>query len=104
MANGSRIPRTPFYYGMDISSYQKSVSTSKYLGRAGSGLGYFNYGLETYNYTVSASKGDYRAARASAINGFYGALMMAPPHIVTIPVGIVGILANGNYHADSRNP
>jgi hypothetical protein len=91
MNNGQRVSRLPLYYGMDLNAYSKTIMGSKYLNMAGNSLWYSSYGLSAYNYTGQMKYGDYTGARKSATTAFYGALMMSPPYMVTIPVGLVGI-------------
>lgn len=94
--SGKRIPILPITQTMNIAAYNKAVKASMLLGKTGNGLGYASYGLSVYQYKEQVKNNDWDGAKKSATVGFYGALMMAPPYFITVPVGLVGIYLYGS--------
>jgi RHS repeat-associated protein len=95
--SGTRIPRLPLTYGMDIFSYQKATKASAGFNVFGNVLGGAEWGYSMLKWGRDMRHGEYDSARQNATSAFYGALMMAPPHFVTVPVGLTGLAVTNDW-------
>ena len=94
--SGTRIPTLPLTYGMDIENYNKAVGASKNLYITGNVLGYGGLTLSTYQYIDAVDSNDWDRARKVSTTAFYSALMMSPPWLITIPIGLTGVWVTNN--------
>jgi hypothetical protein len=95
--SGTRIPRLPLTYGMDIFSYQKATKASAGFNVFGNVLGGAEWGYSMLKWGRDMRHCEYDSARQTATSAFYGALMMAPPHFVTVPVGLTGLAVTNDW-------
>jgi RHS repeat-associated protein len=94
--SGTRIPTLPLTYGMDIKGYNQALAASKNLHMTGNGLGYAGFTLSVFQYTDAVGNNDWDRAQKVSTTAFYSALMMSPPWLITIPIGMTGVWVTNN--------